>query len=168
MLKRVFDGIEGNTGLLVALSLLIFSMAILTTVVLPYFATNHYQPTALAVQYTAQQQRGRQLYAQSGCWECHSQNVRLPESSIGTIHQAGDIGAVSHPGDYVYQNPTFFGQHRRGPDLMHVATRWPSEEWMMIHFLNPERLNPGTWMPSFGYLSEENLDALSAYLMTLK
>ena len=168
MLKRMFDAIEDNVGLMVALTFTIFLGAILTTVVLPYFATNHYQPTPLAVKYTPTQERGRRLYAQLGCWECHSQNVRLPDANVGTVHQPGDIGGVSHPGDYVLQNPVFFGQHRRGPDLTHVASRWPSQEWMMIHFLSPDRLNPGTWMPSFGWVSEENLKAISAYLMTLK
>lgn len=168
MLKRLLEGVEGNAGLLVGLTGLIFAGTILTTVALPYFATRHYAPTAYAVQYTPLERRGQRLYGGEGCWECHSQNVRLPEASIATVHQPGDIGPVSQPGDYARQDPVFFGQHRRGPDLMHVASRWPSEQWMTIHFLNPQRLNPGTWMPSFGYLSADDIKALDAYLMTLK
>ena len=168
MRQRLVNGVEGNLSIMVILAILIFSMAVVTTVALPYFATNHYQPSPVAVRYTALEERGRRLYAQAGCWECHSQNVRLSDANIGTVHQFGDIGNVSRPGDYLDQDPVFFGQHRRGPDLMHVASRWPSEEWMTIHFLNPERLNPGTWMPSFGWMKPENIRALDAYLMTLK
>jgi cbb3-type cytochrome c oxidase subunit I len=160
--------VEGSAWVLSAFALLLFGFAVVSTVLVPALAAGQYAPSPTAHPYTPLQAEGRALYIEEGCWECHSQNVRTIEGGIGAIHQLGDIGPTSVPGDYVYQNPVLFGQHRRGPDLAHVAARWPSSSWQVIHLLDPQALNPGTWMPSFRYLSPQELQALAAYLETLQ
>ncbi len=160
--------IETSAWVLVSFGLLLFGFAVVTTIVIPAYASGQYKPSPIAQVYTPLQLQGRLLYEEEGCWECHSQNVRVIEGGIGAIHQPGDIGPISEPGDYVFQDPLLLGQHRRGPDLMHVATRWPSESWQEIHLLDPQALHPGTWMPSFAYLTPHELAALAAYLETLQ
>lgn len=160
--------IETNAWVLTSFALLLFGFAVVSTVVVPNMVSARYAPAPTAHPYTPLQAQGRLLYIEEGCWECHSQNVRTIEGGIGTIHQPGDVGPTSMPGDYVYQDPVLLGQHRRGPDLMHVAARWPSASWQVMHLMDPQALTPGTWMPSFRYLNPAELAALAAYLETLQ
>ena len=157
---------------------------VMVTIWLPSLDQEAYTPTQFAHQYTPVEARGRAIYLREGCWYCHTQQVRPPEADIAMIHTRGDIGPVSNPGDYVYQSPVFWGTERQGPDLTHVASRivyytkgatgeqvpiYGSDYgWERTHLQNPTALNPGTVMPSFGYLPDDELDALVNYLLTLK
>lgn len=149
-------------------SLLFLALGLGLTVVLP--ALEAPPPSVLAVQYTPQQERGRAIYLREGCGYCHTQQVRAIEVGIGTVHTRGDIGPESQPGDYVYQKPVVWGTNRQGPDLSHVASRPPgnSREWQLQHLKDPQLLNPGTLMPSYRHLPQEELEALVEYLMTLQ
>lgn len=150
-------------------SLLALLFGIIVTIIIP--ALQATGPTALALTYTEQELRGREIYKREGCWYCHTQQVRAPEANKGMVHKPGDIGPESIEGDYYYQSPVFWGTERQGPDLTHVASRVPygnSADWHILHLKNPRALSPGTSMPSFDYLSQEDLEALAAYLLTLK
>ena len=128
-------------------------------------------PSALARPYTAQEVRGREIYKREGCHYCHTQQVRAPEANRGLVHQRGDIGPESVPGDYYYQSPVFWGTARQGPDLAHVASRagiGDNADWHRLHFKDPRSVSPGSVMPSFDYLSDEEITALTAYMLTLK
>jgi cytochrome c oxidase cbb3-type subunit 2 len=87
------------------------------------------------------------------------------------VRQPGDIGPESLPGDYYYQSPVFWGTQRQGPDLAHVASRegiGNNKLWHLLHFKNPRGVVPGSIMPSYDYLNEVELEALTAYMLTLK
>ncbi|MBI2886461.1 MAG: cbb3-type cytochrome c oxidase subunit II [Chloroflexi bacterium] len=149
-------------------SLLFLLAGMAVTVGLP--ALDEAPPSALAVRYTPQEERGRAIYLREGCGYCHTQQVRAVEVERGTVHVRGDIGPESAPGDYAFQKPVLWGTSRQGPDLSHVAGRPPgnSREWQLQHLAEPQRFNPGTVMPSFRHLPREELDALADYLMTLR
>lgn len=151
------------TGSLIALLL-----GIIVTILIPALETPG--PTALAHAYTEQELRGRMIYQREGCWYCHTQQVRAPEVGVGTVQTKGDIGSESLAGDYVYQKPVYWGTERQGPDLSHAASRpyGAIKEWQMIHLKNPQLVRAGSLMPSYAYLPEEELEALVAYLLTLK
>ena len=146
------------------------------TIYLPSLDEQAVKATQYAHQYTTEELRGRDIFKREGCWYCHTQQVRPPEVGIGTVHVKGDIGPVSQPGDYVYQSPVFWGTERQGPDLTHVASRkdekgfayGASLDWQIAHLKNPQAFNPGTVMPSFAHLPEDELRAAAMYLMTLK
>jgi quinol-cytochrome oxidoreductase complex cytochrome b subunit len=54
-----------------------------------------------------------------------------------------------------------------GPELTHVGSRYTAEKLIaLIH--NPTAVNPKASMPAFDKLSNDDLKALAAYLMTLK
>lgn len=127
-------------------------------------------PTTLAHVYNDEELRGRMIYQREGCWYCHTQQVRAPEVDIGTVLIKGDIGPESLAGDYAFQQPVFWGTERQGPDLSHVASRphGAVKEWHIAHLKDPQLINPGTVMPSFAHLSDDELDALANYLLTLK
>lgn len=97
--------------------------------------------------------------------------MRAPEANRVMIHEKGDIGSESVPGDYYYQSPVFWGTERQGPDLSHLASRegiGDNPAWHMAHFKNPRGMAPGSVMPSFKYLTDAELEALTAYMLALK
>jgi ubiquinol-cytochrome c reductase cytochrome b subunit len=54
-----------------------------------------------------------------------------------------------------------------GPPLDRVGRR-RDPQWLARYVVAPESINPATEMPAFDYLTEEELDALVAYMMTLQ
>ncbi|MCC7360613.1 MAG: cbb3-type cytochrome c oxidase subunit II [Anaerolineales bacterium] len=152
-------------------SLISLLLGIIVTIILPARDPATLGPSALARPYTALELRGHAVYLREGCHYCHTQQVRAPEANRGMVHQPGDIGPESVPGDYYYQSPVFWGTNRQGPDLAHVASRpgiGDNTAWHTLHFKNPRAVSPGSVMPSFDYLSSDDLEALIAYMLTLK
>ncbi len=153
---------------LVTASLISLLLGIIVTIILP--AQDPVGPSALAHPYTEQVLLGREIYKREGCQYCHTQQVRAPEANKSMIRAPGDIGPESAPGDYYYQSPVFLGTNRQGPDLTHVASRVGTNvaAWHLLHFKNPRATSIGSVMPSFDYLTEAELEALTAYMLTLK
>ncbi|NIO03545.1 MAG: c-type cytochrome [Proteobacteria bacterium] len=151
------------TGSLVALVL-----GIIVTILIP--ALGEPGPSKLARSYSETELRGRLIYQREGCWYCHTQQVRPPEVGIGTVQVTGDIGPETTAGDYALQKPVYWGTERQGPDLSHVASRpyGAVTEWHILHLKDPDLVNPGTVMPSYAHLPEDELEALAAYMLTLK
>jgi cbb3-type cytochrome c oxidase subunit II len=159
---------EGLTYLTLV-SVLILLTGILVTIIVPALES----PTAVQASrppYAGQELRGKLIYQREGCWYCHTQQVRRPEVGVGTVHIKGDIGPESKPEDFVFDKPVLWGTERQGPDLAHVASRpyGAVKEWHIIHLKEPQGLNPGTVMPSFAHLPDDELEALAVYLLTLK
>jgi cytochrome c oxidase cbb3-type subunit 2 len=76
---------------------------------------------------------GKTIYISQGCWWCHT---LLPE----------------HTQDWqVFGTPPYLGDFN-GEDILHVASRNSSREWMMMHFFNPRLVQPNSIMPRFDYL----------------
>ncbi|MBY0402366.1 MAG: cbb3-type cytochrome c oxidase subunit II, partial [Cyanobacteria bacterium] len=139
---------------------LIFLTIIFVTAVLP--ATT-FQPEAseAAVNYNlpamAQVKRGRDVYRREGCFYCHSQFTRYQDREQGEMVRAGD---------YVYETPHVLGTERTGPDLSNIGGKY-SDGWHIAHHINPRKMKPGSIMPSFSYLSTEDMNDLVAYLQSL-
>lgn len=55
-----------------------------------------------------------------------------------------------------------------GPDLTVEGTRGRTPEWLQGHFKDPAKYTPGSIMPSFQNLTEEQLTALTAFLLNQK
>ncbi len=150
-------------------SLLSLLLGVIVTIVIP--AQDRVGPSPLARPYTDTELAGREIYLREGCHYCHTQQVRAPEAHGGMVHQPGDLGPESHAGDYYYQSPVFWGTERQGPDLAHLASRPPigsNVEWHILHLKKPRDMIPGSVMPSYDYLSDADLEALTAYLLTLR
>ena len=151
---------------LMGFSLLSLFAGLLVTVGVP--AIQSAEPSELAVVYNEVQAEGRRIYIREGCWYCHTQQVRSVEVEEGTVHVRGDLGPESEPGDYYYQKPVLWGTNRQGPDLSHVGSRPLDKRWHIRHLEEPRKVVPGSIMPSFTHLSDEDLDALAEYLLALK
>lgn len=107
--------------------------------------------------YTAQELRGREIYKREGCWYCHSM-VSRP--------QDWDHGARSKSSDYYFDEYHLLGSERSGPDLANIGGKFP-DEYHVQHHREPRSLKPGSNMPRFDYLSEQEMTDLTAYLQSL-
>lgn len=146
----------------------VWVFAALMTLVLPVADGADRQSTILAdTQRTyasgSAELEGRNLYISEGCIECHTQVVRPIGTDVG-------LGTVSVAGDYANENPALVGTHRFGPDLMHYATRGEFFDKVLVQaaLLDPRALASWSTMPSYSYLSSEELGALVSYLETLR
>ena len=89
--------------------------------------------------------KGKTIFITEGCWWCHT---LLPEQTQDWQF----FGAPPFLGDFNGEMPTAFGSDRKAPDLLHVASRNSSREWMYMHFFNPRLVQPNSIMPRFDYL----------------
>lgn len=136
--------------------LLSFGTIIFSTVLLPNII---FRPHAseFAVDYTPIEAQGRKIYIREGCVNCHSQFSRPQDRDFGPLVMAGD---------YVHDTPNVLGTIRTGPDLANEGGKHP-DAWHIAHFKNPRTTTPGSIMPPFGYLKENEAKALVAYIQSL-
>lgn len=136
---------------------LIFLTIIFVTAILP--ATT-FQPEASvqgAYKYTLSEARGREIYKREGCVYCHTQFVRYQDREMGEMVVAGD---------YANQTPHLLGTERTGPDLSNVGGKYP-DAWHWAHHMQPRAVKPGSLMPPFSHLKDQEMTDLIAYLQTL-
>ncbi len=84
---------------------------------------------------------------------------RLPEGPGMAVYQKYDCSACHMIGGIGGTS---------GPDLTHVGSRRPDPEWHKRHLRDPQSVVPGSAMPPFPQMSEEELQALVDYLISLK
>lgn len=101
--------------------------------------------------------KGRAVYVREGCFYCHSQFVRP---------QDRDFGSRVYAGDYANETPNVLGTSRTGPDLSNEGGKLP-DAWQIGHLKDPRAYTPGSIMPSFSFLNDEDMKNLVAYLQTL-
>ncbi|HVE92229.1 MAG TPA: cbb3-type cytochrome c oxidase subunit II [Actinomycetota bacterium] len=150
MRARSRFGPSRRVGLLLAGSVLLALLGVFVTVVLPASEArgrpaDRRRPAPLEA-------RGARVYRSEGCWYCHTQQVR--DARIDRIY-----GQRQRRGD-VAVDQGVPGTERVGPDLSRVGDRIAAAEMK-------GRLT-GRGGHSFGHLSDRELDALSAYLLSLK
>ena len=109
------------------------------------------------------EERGLEIYVQEGCVACHTQQVRPIVTDVG-------LGPVSQPGDYAYDPLPLLGTVRIGPDLMRAGLREPTSDaaWVAAHLADPRAARPYSLMPAYDHLSDDDLDAVAAYVTTLR
>jgi len=157
--------IERKLGMLIAGASTLFFIGALATVALPFLDSSVNTPTKTAEMKRypphSAEARGRVVYVREGCMWCHSQAVR-------PVMADSQLGPVSQPGDYYYDQPILVMTQRTGPDLTWVGLRY-SPSWQNAHLLNPQAVaGAGSIMPRFNYLSDQDRHDVVAYLMSLK
>ncbi|MFP4155355.1 MAG: cytochrome-c oxidase, cbb3-type subunit II [Halothiobacillaceae bacterium] len=157
------ESIEVNSGLLIVLTLVVVSIGGLVEIV-PLF---HIDETVEEVDgvrpYTPLEQRGRDLYVREGCYACHSQMVRPFRDEMLRY------GHYSLAAESKYDHPFQWGSKRTGPDLARVGGKY-SNEWHVQHFINPPAIVPGSIMPGYPWLAENDLnyDDMEQRMVALK
>lgn len=94
--------------------------------------------------------------------------------------QTEAVGSKSQPelidhGRKLYRQEGCIGCHQLDgeggkvvPDLSVEVTRGRSDQWLVGHFKNPSAYTPGSVMPSFDQLTEDQLHALTMFLQSEK
>jgi cytochrome c oxidase cbb3-type subunit I/II len=119
---------------------------------IPTFTIKSNVPTIASVQpYTALELQGRDLYIREGCVNCHSQTVRPFRS------ETSRYGEYSKAGEFVYDMPFLWGSKRTGPDLHRIGGKYPNK-WHFDHMLDPTITSPGSIMPQYPWLIDQQLD----------
>ncbi len=119
---------------------------------IPTFLVKSNIPTIASVKpYTSLELEGRDLYIREGCVNCHSQMVRPFRS------ETERYGEYSKAGEYVYDRPFLWGSKRTGPDLQRVGAKYP-HSWHYHHMLDPTSMSPGSIMPPYPWLFEDDID----------
>lgn len=113
--------------------------------------------------YSPLELEGRDIYIREGCVGCHSQMIRPFRS------ETERYGEYSKSGEYIYDRPFLWGSKRTGPDLFRVGGKY-SDAWHYNHMRDPETMSPGSIMPPYEWLLDQDLntDYLIAKIKTLR
>lgn len=118
----------------------------------PTFLVKSNIPTIASVKpYTPLELQGRDIYIREACNSCHSQLVRPFRS------ETERYGEYSKAGEYVYDHPFLWGSKRTGPDLHRIGGKYPNS-WHYLHMENPRSMSPGSLMPPYPWLLENDLN----------
>jgi len=151
--------------------------AVCTTVVPPMVDKSLWASEYPVHEYTEQEQHGREIYLREGCVYCHTQQIRQLDSDQRRYGWRLVKAPASESWEYVNDKKHFLGTKRTGPDLGRVGGKY-SSEWHWAHFKDPRNMGEkfespnGSYqsasiMPSFAYLSDQEVKDLTAYIQTL-
>lgn len=107
--------------------------------------------------------KGRNLFAQNGCYVCHSGYSRPQDVREGLYFL---YPKVSQPGDFwgSDQSPNLLGTERTGPDLSQESG-WHPDDWQRAHFYDPRYMDPRSLMPDMKSLfSDQQVEQLTAFV----
>jgi mono/diheme cytochrome c family protein len=107
--------------------------------------------------------KGRALFAQNGCYVCHSGYSR-PQDVREALYFL--YPKVSEPGDFwgSDQSPNLLGTERTGPDLSQESG-WHPDDWQRAHFYDPRFVDPMSLMPNMKSLfSDTQIDQLVSFV----
>ncbi|MCB1102592.1 MAG: cbb3-type cytochrome c oxidase subunit II, partial [Kiritimatiellae bacterium] len=91
---------------------------------------------------------GREVYKQEGCINCHSQYLR--PNHPRDLLLWGPYRAIDRD-----ERPPMVGNRRQGPDLMNAGLR-RTALWHRQHLIDPSSLSPGSKIPSYAYLFDQD------------
>jgi cytochrome c oxidase cbb3-type subunit 2 len=142
--------LEKNISLMAVFIVIVVSIGGLVEI-LPLIFDEQRQPAEGVRPYPALELAGRDIYVREGCYGCHSQMVRPFRSEIERY------GAYSVAGESIYDRPFQWGSKRTGPDLARVGGRY-SDQWHVIHMINPRDVVPQSNMPGYPWLADAEID----------
>lgn len=146
--------IERRPTQMLILSLVVILIGGLVEMI-PTFLIQSNVPTITNVQpYTPLELQGRDIYIREGCYTCHSQMIRPFR------FETERYGEYSKAGEFVYDHPFQWGSKRTGPDLQRVGGKYP-DSWHYNHMDEPTSMSPGSIMPAYPWLLEDELDTSS-------
>ncbi len=120
--------------------------------IIPMMLVDENVPKIASVKpYTPLELEGRDIYIREGCVNCHSQMIRPFRS------ETERYGEYSKSGEFIYDRPFLWGSKRTGPDLHRIGGKYP-DSWHYNHMLDPTSMAPGSIMPSYPWLLEDDLN----------
>lgn len=99
---------------------------------------------------------GEHIYAIEGCWYCHTDQTRTLVQDVVLNGSDSYPAPPSSANEYIYQEITFPGTRRIGPDISRVGVKRPSRDWHRAHFWSPKTASKGSIMPSFRHFFDDD------------
>lgn len=145
------EKVEKNIGLMITLIIAVVLVGGLVQIVPLFFMPAMTKPVEGLEPYSALQLAGRDIYIRESCMSCHSQMIRPFRA------ETERYGHYSLAGEFVYDRPFQWGSIRTGPDLARVGGRY-SDEWHIVHMINPRDVVPESNMPGYPWLMDNEID----------
>ena len=145
------DIVEKNIFIMIVLTVVAISFGTLVEIVPLFFLKETTTPIEGLKPLGAVELEGRDIYIREGCHVCHTQMVRPLRAEVERY------GHYSVAGEFIYDHPFLWGSKRTGPDLARVGGLY-SNEWHRLHLFNPRAVVPGSNMPAFPWLLDNELD----------
>ena len=113
--------------------------------------------------YTPLELAGRNIYTREGCYACQSQMIRTLRDEVERY------GHYSLAVESKYDHPMLWGSKRTGPDLARIGGKY-SDEWQVMHLVDPRSVVPQSVMPPYARLLRNELrtDDLSKHLRAMR
>lgn len=143
---------ETNSIILVIGVLIVIAIGGLVEIVPLFYLKSTIEKVEGVRPYTPLELAGRNIYVREGCYNCHSQMVRPLRDEVERY------GHYSLAAESMYDRPFQWGSKRTGPDLARVGNKY-SDDWHRDHLMNPRAVVPGSIMPSYPWLAQNELDA---------
>lgn len=145
--------LEGKPVYFTVVSLVVVLIGSIVELV-PSFVMKSNIPTITSIKpYTPLELIGRDIYIREGCQYCHSQHIRPFRS------ETERYGDYSKAGEFIYDHPFLWGSKRTGPDLHRIGGKY-SNSWHYLHMEDPTKTSPGSLMPAYPWLLENDMNTL--------
>jgi len=145
---------ETNSVILVIGVLFVISIGGLVEIVPLFYLKSTIEKVEGMRPYTPLELAGRNIYVREGCYNCHSQMIRPMRDEVERY------GHYSLAAESMYDRPFQWGSKRTGPDLARVGNKY-SDDWHRDHLKDPRAVVPGSIMPGYPWLEENELDVSS-------
>ena len=143
---------ETNSIILILGVLIVISIGGLVEIVPLFYLKSTIEKVEGVRPYTPLELAGRNIYVREGCYNCHSQMVRPLRDEVERY------GHYSLAAESMYDRPFQWGSKRTGPDLARVGAKY-SDDWHRDHLNDPRAVVPGSIMPAYPWLEQNELDA---------
>ncbi|EKO3829678.1 MULTISPECIES: cbb3-type cytochrome c oxidase subunit II [Vibrio] len=149
--------------ILIITTMVVASFSLAVWVVPNILRTDDIAKGSLAKPLTAIELAGRDIYISEGCHVCHTQMVRPLEPEIKRN------GRANQESDDIYEFPNLWGSKRTGPDLTNLGRKY-SDQWHVLHLIDPRQVVPTSIMPAYPWLFEQTLsgNAIGNKMETLR
>ncbi|EKO3845526.1 cbb3-type cytochrome c oxidase subunit II [Vibrio harveyi] len=149
--------------ILIITTVVVASFSLAVWVVPNILRTDDIAKSSLAKPLTAIELAGRDIYISEGCHVCHTQMVRPLEPEIKRN------GRANQESDDIYEFPNLWGSKRTGPDLTNLGRKY-SDQWHVLHLIDPRQVVPTSIMPAYPWLFEQTLsgNAIGNKMETLR
>jgi cytochrome c oxidase cbb3-type subunit 2 len=142
---------ETNSIILIIGVLIVISIGGLVEIVPLFYLKSTIEKVEGIRPYSPLELAGRNIYVREGCYNCHSQMIRPLRDEVERY------GHYSLAAESMYDRPFQWGSKRTGPDLARVGNKY-SDDWHRDHLKNPRAVVPGSIMPSYPWLEQNELD----------
>lgn len=153
--KMLMTPLMATMGAMLAFATVVFMVVFIPTTTFEPEPSENWRPL------TPLEEKGRNIFLANGCIYCHSGFTR-PQDVYASQYYV--YSRVSEPGDFTGEgeSPNLFGTIRTGPDLSQSGGYHP-DDWHYAHYTNPRYTTPFSIMPSFSFVSQDEIFALIAF-----